>query len=217
MKDGKNIDAEIINKLMDLSGGEIDFINGSVVVGSRKILIVEGISDIRCLKKAIDIFAKREEKYKSLLDINYISSGGTGNVKEIFTEVLVQQINSIDKIVYLFDIDDAGKSGYKKIDELKKDANYKDYALKIEAIHYKDDTSKNFELEDLFPEQVYNRIVEELHKLKSYRDFKTRKTSTSNQIKEYIKDNASTFADSFYDDFEEILDKLLETFDLNKK
>ena len=216
MKDGKNIDAEIINKLMDLSGGEIDFINGSVVVGSRKILIVEGISDIRCLKKAIDIFAKREGKYKSLLDISYISSGGTGNVKEIFTEVLVQQINHIDKIVYLFDIDVAGKSGYKKIDELKKDANYKDYALKIEAIHYKDDTSNNFELEDLFPKEVYNCIIKDLHKLESYRDFKTRNTSTSNQIKEYIKDNASTFADSFYDGFEGILDKLLETFDLNK-
>ena len=118
--------------------------------------------------------------------------------------------------MYLFDIDVAGKSGYKKIDELKKDANYKDYALKIEAIHYKDDTSNNFELEDLFPKEVYNCIIKDLHKLESYRDFKTRNTSTSNQIKEYIKDNASTFADSFYDGFEGILDKLLETFDLNK-
>lgn len=215
MKEGKNIDTEIINKLMDLSGGEIDFINGSIVVGSRKILVVEGISDIRCLKKAIDIFAKRKEKYKPLLDINYISSGGTGNVKEIFTEVLIEQINYIDKIVYLFDIDDAGKKGFKKIEELKQDAKYKDYALKIEAIYYKDDTSKNFELEDLFPKEAYDCVIKDLHKLESYRDFKTRKNSTSNQIKEYIKGNASTFADDFYNGFQNILDKLLNTFDLN--
>lgn len=215
MKEGKNIDTEIINKLMDLSGGEIDFINGSIVVGSRKILVVEGISDIRCLKKAIDIFANRKEKYKPLLDINYISSGGTGNVKEIFTEVLLKQINEIDKIVYLFDIDNAGKNGFKKIDELKKEADYKENAVKIEAIHYKEDTSKNFELEDLFPKEVYSCIIEDLHKLESYRDFKNKNTSTSNQIKEYIKDNASTFADNFYDGFQNILDKLLITFDLN--
>lgn len=214
MKDGNVINSEIINKLMELSGGEIDFISGSIIVGSRKILVVEGTSDIRCLKKAIEIFAKREKKYKQLLGINYISSGGTGNVKEIFTEVLVKQINSIDKIVYLFDIDEAGKQGFKKIDELKEEANYKDYASKIEAIYYKDDTSNNFELEDLFPKEAYNCIVESLHKLESYRDFKNRKKSTSNQIKEHIKDNASTFADDFYIDFQNILDKLLDTFDL---
>lgn len=215
MKDGCIIDSEIIKKLIDLSGGEMDFISGTVVVGSRKILVVEGISDVRCLQKAVEVFAKRDKKYEQLLGINYISSGGTGDVKEIFTEVLAKQINSIEKVVYLFDIDDAGKKGFKKIEELKQDAKYKDYALKIEAIHYKDDTSKNFELEDLFPKEVYNCIVEDLHNLKSYRDFKTRNTSTSNQIKEYIKNNASSFADHFYDNFQKILDKLLNTFDLN--
>ena len=214
MKDGCIIDSEIIKKLIELSGGEMDFISGTVVVGSRKILVVEGISDVRCLKKAVEVFAKRDKKYEQLLSINYISSGGTGDVKEIFTEVLAKQINSIEKVVYLFDIDDAGKKGFKKIYELKKDPKYKVHALKIEAIHYTDETSKNFELEDLFPKEVYDCIVKALHKLESYRDFKTRNTSTSNQIKEYIKNNASSFADHFYNNFQNILDKLLNTFDL---
>ncbi|MBF1645572.1 MAG: AAA family ATPase [Prevotella sp.] len=216
MKDGCIIDSEIIKKLIDLSGGEMDFISGTVVVGSRKILVVEGISDVRCLQKAVEVFAKRDKKYEQLLGINYISSGGTGDVKEIFTEVLVKQINSIEKVVYLFDIDDAGKKGFKKIEELKQDAKYKDYALKIEAIHYKDDTSKNFELEDLFPKKAYDCVIKDLHTLESYRDFKTRKNSTSNQIKEHIKNNASTFEDCFYNDFQNILDKLLDIFDFNK-
>ena len=159
MKDGCIIDSEIIKKLIDLSGGEMDFISGTVVVGSRKILVVEGISDVRCLQKAVEVFAKRDKKYEQLCGINYISSGGTGDVKEIFTEVLAKQINSIEKVVYLFDIDDAGKKGFKKIEELKQDAKYKDYALKIEAIYYKDDTSKNFELEDLFPKEAYDCVI----------------------------------------------------------
>ena len=216
MKDGCIIDSEIIKKLIDLSGGEMDFISGTVVVGSRKILVVEGISDVRCLQKAVEVFAKRDKKYEQLCGINYISSGGTGDVKEIFTEVLAKQINSIEKVVYLFDIDDAGKKGFKKIEELKQDAKYKDYALKIEAIYYKDDTSKNFELEDLFPKEVYDCVIKDLHKLESYRDFKTRRNSTSNQIKEHIKNNASTFEDCFYNDFQNILDKLLVIFDFNK-
>lgn len=216
MKDGCIIDSEIIKKLIDLSGGEMDFISGTVVVGSRKILVVEGISDVRCLQKAVEVFAKRDKKYEQLCGINYISSGGTGYVKEIFTEVLAKQINSIEKVVYLFDIDDAGKKGFKKIEELKQDAKYKDYALKIEAIYYKDDTSKNFELEDLFPKEAYDCVIKDLHKLESYRDFKTRRNSTSNQIKEHIKNNASTFEDCFYNDFQNILDKLLVIFDFNK-
>lgn len=59
--------------------------------------------------------------------------------------------------------------------------------------------------------EVYSCIIEDLHKLEAYRDFKDKNTSTSNQI----KDNASIFADNFYNGFQNISDKLLNTFDLN--
>ena len=36
-----------------------------------------------------------------------------------------------------------------------------------------------------------------------------------NKIKEYIKEKASTFEDDFYNNFEPILGKLLEVFNLN--
>ena len=69
---------------------------------------------------------------------------------------------------------------------------------------------------DLFPKEADDCVVKDLHKLESYRDFKTRKNSTSNQIKEHIKYIASTFIDCFYNDFQDILDKLLVVFDFNK-
>ncbi|MBE6323704.1 MAG: hypothetical protein E7074_01865 [Bacteroidales bacterium] len=214
LKEGRKIDTRGINKLSEISGEEIDFINSSVVVGSKYILVVEGVSDVRCLTKAIEVWSNKDPKYKKLEAIKFISAGGTGDVKEIFTDVLSPQIDYIDKIVFLFDIDDAGKKGYDKIDKLKNEDAYKHIAPKIEAMYYKDDISKNFELEDLFPKEVYKHIVDRLHTLETYRDFKTKTTKTSVEIKDYIKEKASSFKEGWYDGFRPLLDKLINVFGL---
>ena len=215
LRDGKAVDTDVINKLSEISGEEIDFISSSVVVGSKYILIVEGISDVRCLTKAIEVWSKKVPNYKKLESVKFLSAGGTGDVKDIFTDVLCSQMNYIEKVVFLFDIDDAGKKGHAKIDELIKEQEYKQFATKIEGIYYNNDITKNFELEDLFPYDVYKHIVDNFHKLKTYRDFKNRSTKTTSEIKDYIKEKASTFKDEWYDGFKPVLDKLIEVFDLN--
>lgn len=214
LKDGRKIETNGVNKLSEISGEDIDFISSSVVVGSKNILVVEGISDVRCLTKAIEIWSRRDPKYKKLESIKFLSSGGTGDVKEIFTEVLLGQIDYIQKVVFLFDIDDAGKKGYNKVDELKREAQYNMYSQKIEAIYYNDDITKNFELEDLFPKEVYKYIVNDLHKLETYRDFKNNSKSTVSKIKDHIKEKSSSFKDEWYNDFQKVLEKLLITFNL---
>lgn len=215
LKDGQRIDTDPINKLEAISGEDIDFISSSVVVGSKFVLVVEGISDVRCLTKAIEVWSRKDAKYKKLESIKLLSAGGSGDVKEIFTDVLLSQIDYIEKIVFLFDIDDAGKKGYEKIEELKKEEKYRQYAPKVTTIYYNEDIALNFELEDLFPKEVYSHIVEKLRKLETYRDFKNRSKKTTSEIKDYIKDKASTFQDDWYDGFKSILDKLLTTFSLN--
>lgn len=214
LKDGRKIETNGVNKLSEISGEDIDFISSSVVVGSKNILVVEGISDVRCLTKAIEIWSRRDPKYKKLESIKFLSSGGTGDVKEIFTEVLLGQMDYIQKVGFLFDIDDAGKKGYNKVHELKHEAQYNMYSQKIEAIYYNDDITKNFELEDLFPKEVYKYIVNDLHKLETYRDFKNNSKSTVSKIKDHIKEKASSFKDEWYDDFQKVLEKLLITFNL---
>lgn len=214
LKDGRKIETNGVNKLSEISGEDIDFISSSVVVGSKNILVVEGISDVRCLTKAIEIWSRRDPKYKKLESIKFLSSGGTGDVKEIFTEVLLGQMDYIQKVGFLFDIDDAGKKGYNKVYELKREAQYNMYSQKIEAIYYNDDITKNFELEDLFPKEVYKYIVNDLHKLETYRDFKNNSKSTVSKIKDHIKEKASSFKDEWYNDFQEVLEKLLITFNL---
>ncbi len=214
MKEGKAVDTDIINKLSEISGEEIDFINSSVVVGSKYILVVEGISDVRCLTKAIEVWSKKTSKYKKLESVKFLSAGGTGDVKDIFTDVLCSQMDYIEKIVFLFDVDDAGKKGHAKIDELIKEQEYKQFASKIEGIYYHDDITKNFELEDLFPNDAYKHIVDNLHSLKTYRDFKNRSTKTTSEIKDFIKEKASTFKEEWYDGFKPVLEKLLNVFNL---
>ena len=213
LKEGKNIDVDAINKLSEISGEDIDFISSSVVVGSKYILVVEGISDVRCLTKAIKVLAKQNPIYEKLESIKLLSAGGSGDVKEIFTDVLLSQIDYIDKIVFLFDIDHAGKTGYGKIDALKKDNKYKQFASKIDAIYYNNNLNKNFELEDLFPEEAYRHIVNKLHSLKSYRDFKNRSEPVTSEIKDYIKNEVSSFQqNTWFEGFKPVLDKLLEVY-----
>ncbi len=213
IRDGKQINADIVNKLTELSGGELDFIRGSVVVGSKYILVVEGISDVRCLTKAIKVWSRKDSKYRKLESVRFLSAGGTGDVKDIFTDVLFSQMDYIEKVVFLFDIDDAGKKGYNKIDKLINEKEYKQLAPKIDVIYYKDDTTKNFELEDLFPKEAYKHIVDRVHGFETYRDFKSSSKATED-IKNHIKENAFSFKDEYYDNFKEILDKLLKVFGL---
>ena len=215
LKDGQRIDTDPINKLEAISGEDIDFISSSVVVGSKFVLVVEGISDVRCLTKAIEVWSRKDAKYKKLESIKLLSAGGSGDVKEIFTDVLLSQIDYIEKIVFLFDIDEAGKKGHEKIEELKNEEKYRQYAPKVTTVYYNEDITLNFELEDLFPKEVYSHIVEKLRKLETYRDFKNRSKKTTSEIKDYIKDKASTFQDDWYDGFKSILDKLLTSFSLN--
>ena len=215
LKDGQRIDTDPINKLEAISGEDIDFISSSVVVGSKFVLVVEGISDVRCLTKAIEVWSRKDAKYKKLESIKLLSAGGSGDVKEIFTDVLLSQIDYIEKIVFLFDIDNAGKQGHEKIEELKKEEKYRQYAPKVTTIYYNEDIALNFELEDLFPKEVYSHIVEKLRKLETYRDFKNRSKKTTSEIKDYNKDKASIFQDDWYDGFKSILDKLLTAFSLN--
>lgn len=215
LKNGQRIDTDPINKLEAISGEDIDFISSSVVVGSKFVLVVEGVSDVRCLTKAIEVWSRKDAKYKKLESIKLLSAGGSGDVKEIFTDVLLSQIDYIEKIVFLFDIDDGGKKGHEKIEELKKEEKYRQYAPKVTTVYYNEDIAQNFELEDLFPKEVYSHIVEKLRKLETYRDFKNRSKKTASEIKDYIKDKASTFQDDWYDGFKSILDKLLTAFSLN--
>ncbi len=217
---GKIISSQYINALTKLSAGEIDYINGTIVLSAKRLLITEGPNDKRYLEKALDVFCNKDEKYKALRQIAIIPSNSAGNADTFYEQVLMPQIEKYDKIVFIFDYDEGGYSGWKKISEKREP--------KLEALFYQENYSINIDtgnapqksnyilVEDFFAPKSYKNKIDEVHfeRKTTHKDFRTFTTNMSSTIKTYIENNYNNFAEDDYDGFEPILDKLIDIFRL---
>lgn len=217
---GGIVNSTFINKLTELSGGEIDYLNGTIVLSSKYILITEGPYDKRYIEKAIEIFSARDEKYKTLSQIAIIPSNSAGNADTFYEQVLMPQIAKYEKIVFIFDYDEGGYSGWKKIKAKRE--------VKLEALFYQHDYNDNVDtgntpsksnyilVEDFFAAKSYQIKINEAHleTMKTHKDFRTFTTNVSSSIKTYIESHYNGFNDDYYDGFKPILDKLIDVFNL---
>ncbi|MBR5551395.1 MAG: AAA family ATPase [Muribaculaceae bacterium] len=220
IENGKIITSQYINALTKLSAGEIDYINGTIVLSSKRLLITEGPYDKRYLEKALDIFCNKDEKYKVLRQVAIIPSNSAGNADAFYEQVLMPQIEKYDKIVFIFDYDEGGYSGWKKISGKGEP--------KLEALFYQENYSINLDtgnapqkpnyilVEDFFAPKSYKNKIDEVHleRKTTHKDFRTFTTNISSTIKTYIESNYKNFAEDDYDGFEPILDKLIDIFRL---
>ena len=220
IENGKIITSQYINALTKLSAGEIDYINGTIVLSSKRLLITEGPNDKRYLEKALDIFCNKDEKYKALRQIAIIPSNSAGNADTFYEQVLMPQIEKYDKIVFIFDYDEGGYNGWKKISEKGEP--------KLEALFYQENYSINLDtgnapqksnyilVEDFFAPKSYKKKIDEVHleRKTTHKDFRTFTTNISSTIKTYIESNYKNFAEDDYDGFGPILDKLIDIFRL---
>lgn len=217
---GGIVNSTFVNKLTELSGGEIDYLNGTIVLSSKYILITEGPYDKRYIEKAIEIFSAKDEKYKKLSQIAIIPSNSAGNADTFYEQVLMPQIAKYEKIVFIFDYDEGGYSGWKKIKAKSE--------VKLVALFYQQNYDADIDtgntpsksnyilVEDFFAPKSYKSKIDEVHlELKTtHKDFRTFTTNISSSIKTYIEGHYNTFNDDCYDGFEPILDKLLDVFNL---
>ncbi len=217
---GNIISSQYIYALTQLSAGEIDYINGTIVLNSKRLLITEGPNDKRYLEKAIDVFCKHNEKYKSLHQIAIIPSNSAGNADTFYEQVIEPQIDKYDKIVFIFDYDEGGYNGWKKI-RMKGE-------VKLNALFYQQDYSINIDtgntpskanyilVEDFFAPKSYKNKIDEAHleRKTTHKDFRNFTNNLSSTIKTYIEGHYNGFEDTDYDEFKPILDKLIEIFNL---
>lgn len=117
---GQLASSNFINKLTELSGGEIDYLNGTIILGSKNILVTEGPFDKRYLEKSIEFLCQEDEKYKKTSAISIIACNSAGNAKTFYEQVLQPQIEKYDKIAFLFDYDKGGIEGWKSIKNLNR-------------------------------------------------------------------------------------------------
>lgn len=218
MEQGTLVNSDYINNLIDLSSGEIDYLNGSILLSAKKILVTEGPYDKRYIEKAIDTLKLSYRQYERFDDIVVIASGSAGNSLTFYEQVLKAQLSKYDKIIFIFDYDSSGYDGWKKICNLKE--------KKIISLFYQSDytselktkptITKTIMVEDLFDPESYKVKVDsvKLDKKKTHKDFRCFSENMASAIKTYIENNYMNFNNEWYNGFKPVLDKLLDSFNL---
>ena len=232
LHDGKIEDTEPLKHLAELTDNEIDYFEGSFILSSKYILVVEGKYDDKYLRKAISIFEKSDSKYSKLNDVAIISANSASSAEVIYNQILSKCIAKIEKIVFLFDYDDGGwKDGWKKIDAISgrglkiipmfyqdsyPSVNYPTSDALISAANGGQKTikpDKTYMVEDIFSESAYLSVITPVINSRKYKDF--RNNSIGNKgtaIKDYIEKNYNTFPDTAFDGFKTVLDELMNVF-----
>ena len=232
MHDGKIESTEPLKHLAELTDNEIDYFEGSFILSSKYILVVEGKYDDKYLRKAISIFEKSDSKYSKLNDVAIISANSASSAEVIYNQILSKCIAKIEKIVFLFDYDDGGwKDGWKKIDAISgrglkiipmfyqdsyPSVNYPTSDALISAANGGQKTikpDKTYMVEDIFSESAYLSVITPVINSRKYKDF--RNNSIGNKgtaIKDYIEKNYNTFPDTALDGFKTVLDEWMNVF-----
>lgn len=232
MHDGKIESTEPLKHLAELTDNEIDYFEGSFILSSKYILVVEGKYDDKYLRKAISIFEKSDSKYSKLNDVAIISANSASSAELIYNQILSKCIAKIEKIVFLFDYDDGGwKDGWKKIDAISgggmkiipmfyqdsyPSVNYPTSDASISAANGGQKTikpDKTFMVEDIFAESAYVSVITPVINSRKYKDF--RNNSIGNKgtaIKDFIEKNYNTFPDTAFGGFKTVLDELMNVF-----
>ena len=213
---GSIINSDFVNKLVSLSAGNIDYINGTIVLNSPNLLITEGPYDKRYLERAIDALSSIDPKYEQLKEITIIASGSAGNSKAFYEQVLKPQIDKYSKIVYIFDYDEGGYQGWKSVRDLNDDHcvsmfYLNDYSV---VLTEKPQVTNTIMVEDFFAAESYKIKIDNarLDLKKSHKDFRCFHENMASSIKTYIENHYSSFKDEWLYGFRPILDKLLQVF-----
>lgn len=221
LKNGVGVDTSKLEQLKKLSGNEMQYFDGAFVLSSKNILVTEGIYDIRYLRKAIDVFAKRNPKYEKLKTIGMLYAGSASEEHIIYDELLNGMKDNLEHMVFLFDYDSAGLKEWKIMNQIAATEH------KVVPIFYQQnysiilDTTKtdviqqdSIMVEDMFDEAAYASLfVNPSVMTATYKYFRCRQKIIDN-IKTHIQKNYANFDDSCFDKYEQLLDKLLDVFDL---
>ena len=79
---------------------------------NRPLVVFEGKTDIKYVKRAIDLL-KDENPLYGQIQVDYMSAGGADNMQFFITDLL-EVIPSNKKIIVFFDRDDEGQKGQRR-------------------------------------------------------------------------------------------------------
>lgn len=221
MREGRIENSDPLKHLSELSNNELDFFEGSFILSSKKILVVEGKYDDKYLAKAISVFSIKDSKYSLLNDVAIYSANSASGAEVIYNQIFKPCISKIEKLVFIFDYDKGGfQDGWDKINQIK------DAGEKVVPLFYQHDyktlyttepkLSDTVMIEDFFSKDSYTSVVAKVH-VDTHKAFRLIQwdngiKGTANAIKNYIEKHYESFDDDWYDGFKPVLDELLDVF-----
>lgn len=207
---------EKIEKIKKLSGTSWDVIGqGMMLKSNRPLVVFEGKTDIKYVKRAIDLL-KDENPLYGQIQVDYMSAGGADNMQFFITDLL-EVIPSNKKIIVFFDRDDEGQKGAAALLNLTTSdeaiAQYNDIKrdnLTVSFIPYKTGVNRgDFLIEDYFSwdktvkPMVDKTIENSHHPLKNL-------PKLSSRIKKGLEDKHMTFTKEEFEGFITLLDKIVK-------
>ena len=207
---------EKIDKIKRLSGTSWDVIGqGMMLKSNRPLVVFEGKTDIKYVKRAIDLL-KNDNPLYSQLQVDFMSAGGADNMQFFITDLL-EVIPNNKKVVVFFDRDNEGQKGAAALMNLTTSAeaiaHYNDIKqnnLTVSFIPYKSGvTGGDFLIEDYFSwdktvkPMVDKAIENSHHPLKNL-------PKLSSRIKDGLENMYMTFSKEEFEGFINLIDKIIE-------
>lgn len=207
---------EKIDKIKRLSGTSWDVIGqGMMLKSNRPLVVFEGKTDIKYVKRAIDLL-KNDNPLYGQLQVDFMSAGGADNMQFFITD-LIEVIPNNKKVVVFFDRDNEGQKGAAALMNLTTSAeaiaHYNDIKqnnLTVSFIPYKSGvTGGDFLIEDYFSwDKTVKPMVDKAIE-NSHHPFKNL-PKLSSRIKDGLEDKYMTFSKEEFEGFINLIDKIIE-------
>lgn len=207
---------EKIKKIKKLSGTSWDVIGqGMMLESNRPLVVFEGKTDVKYVKRAIDLLKNDNPSYDQL-QVDFMSAGGADNMQFFITDLL-EVIPNSKKVIVFFDRDNEGQTGAATLLNLTTSdeaiAHYDDVKqnnLTVSFIPYKTGvTGGDFLIEDYFSwDKTVKPMVDKAIE-NSHHPFKNL-PKLSSRIKKGLEDKHMTFAKEEFEGFITLLDKIVK-------
>lgn len=205
------------NLIKKLSNDALTVLDGTLYSKSNSYLLVEGKSDVNCIKAAINKFPE----FEKLQDVSIISFNGASEAKVFFEQAFKDSIDCIKHLAFLFDYDQDGLKEWRNLEDIINEypnkctrifyqRNY-DEDLKPTSIDNKD----SLLLEDLVHPSAYQQELDRIHSISSFHQLHAGGKISEKPIKDRIEGHCREFSQEQLRDFTPLLHKLLEVFELN--
>jgi len=119
-----------VQVIRTFSDGDVSYIDGAMIASSKKLLVVEGVDDYHYITKAIELLSP---DYDDLEDVAIMHQNGTSQTAEFYDNVIKPMVGELDRVVFLFDNDDAGRKGVQALKNLSPAET-----AKVKTVYYND-------------------------------------------------------------------------------